>query len=231
MPTTSPMNGRAGLDSTTPTNLPMTTTVRGAMAPTEIPSPSSTSTAAFTFAAGTNGYVRIRTTGEAIQNGLQLARGEAVRRNTQIGFQLMSSVADDCLLSAPNTSISSDWVVSFDPPAGACATAPLNEAFRVNDAANNPPPRIIQVRPAAEGSRNVVVSAGQTQFTFNGLGRLLANPGGNPVPIDLTNPVAGACVAAAGQIRCLRVTVSPGGQIRLCDPAYPIGGSDPQRCY
>jgi type IV fimbrial biogenesis protein FimT len=175
--------------------------------------------------------VRIRTTGEAIQNGLQLARGEAVRRNTQISFQLMGSVDDACLLSAPNTPVGSDWVVSFDPPAGACAAAPLNEAFRVTDAANNPAPRIIQVRPAAEGSRNVVVSAGQTQFVFNGLGRLVANPGGNPVPIDVSNPIAGACVAATGQVRCLRVTVSPGGQIRLCDPAYPAGGSDPQRCF
>ena len=175
--------------------------------------------------------VRIRTTGEAIQNGLQLARGEAVRRNTQISFQLMSGVDNGCLLSAPNTPIGSDWVVSFDPPASACAAAPLNEAFRITDAANNPPPRIIQVRSATEGSRNVVVSAAQTQFVFNGLGRLVANPGGNPVPIDVTNPVAGGCVAAAGQVRCLRVTVSPGGQIRLCDPAYPTGGTDPQRCY
>ena len=176
----------------------------------------------------------IRTTAEAIQNGLQLARGEAVRRNTQISFQLMSGVDDTCILSAPNTPISSDWVVSFDPPASACAAAPLNEAFRVTDAANNPPPRIIQVRSAAEGSRNVVVSAGQTLFTFNGLGRLVANPGGNPVPIDVSNPLAGACVGAAGQVRCLRVTVSPGGQIRLCDPAYPTTGAlaiDPQRCF
>ena len=108
------------------------------------------------------GNVRIRTTGDAIQNGLQLARGEAVRRNTQINFQLMSSVDDGCILSAPNTPISSDWVVSFDSPAGACAAAPLNDAFSVINAANNPPPRIIQVRPAAEGSRNIVVSASFT---------------------------------------------------------------------
>lgn len=174
---------------------------------------------------------RIRTSAEAIQNGLQLARGEAVRRNTQISLSLMSGVDNGCILAAPNTPIGSDWVVSFDPPAGACAAAPLNEAFSVTNAASNPPPRIIQVRSAAEGSRNVVVNAAQTVFTFNGLGRLVANPGGNPVNIDVSNPVAGACVAAAGAVRCLRVTVSLGGQIRLCDPAYPTTGTDPQRCY
>ncbi len=175
----------------------------------------------------------IRTTAEAIQNGLQLARGEAVRRNTQISFQLMSGVDDTCILSAPNTPISSDWVVSFDSPAGACAAAPLNDAFSVINAANNPPPRIIQVRPAAEGSRNIVVSAAQTLFTFNGLGRLVANPGGNPVTIDASNPTAGTCTAVGGSLRCLRVTVSLGGQVRLCDPAYPTTGAlatDPQRC-
>ena len=178
--------------------------------------------------------VRIRTTAEAIENGLQLARGEAVRRNTRISFQLMSSVDDACIVSAPNTPIGSDWVVSFDPPASACAAAPLNEAFRVTDAANNPPPRIIQVRSAAEGSRNVVVSAAQTLFIFNGLGRLVANPGGSPVPIDLSYPTAGTCAAAAGQLRCLRVTVTLGGQVRLCDPAYPTTGAlatDAQRCF
>jgi type IV fimbrial biogenesis protein FimT len=177
--------------------------------------------------------MRVRTAAEAIQNGLQLARGEAVRRNTQISFQLMSSVDNGCILSAPNTPISSDWVVSFDPPASACAAAPLNDAFRVTDAANNPPPRIIQVRSAAEGSRDVVASAGQTLFTFNGLGRLVANPGGNPVPINLTSPLAGTCVAATGQVRCLTVTVSLGGQVRMCDPAYPTTGAlatDSQRC-
>jgi type IV fimbrial biogenesis protein FimT len=192
------------------------------------------------FALGASTYrnwisnMHVRTTAEAIQNGLQLARGEAVRRNTQISFQLMSSVDDGCILSAPNTPISSDWVVSFDPPASACAAAPLNDAFRVTDAGNNPPPRIIQVRSAAEGSRNVVVNAAQTLFTFNGFGRLVANPGGSPVSIDVTNPLAGNCVAAAGQLRCLRVTVTLGGQIRLCDPAYPTTGAlatDSQRCF
>ena len=38
----------------------------------------------------------------------------------------------------------------------------------------------------------------------------------------------GDCPATAGQRRCLRVVVSAGGQIRMCDPA--LAASTPQGC-
>ncbi len=155
---------------------------------------------------------QIRNSAEAIQNGLQLARAEAVRRNTTVRFQLASSVGDDCALSTSGGS----WVVSLDDPTGACASAP----------SDTPAPRIIQVRPAAEGSANAVVAAGQATFIFNGLGRLTPVPVGN-VDIDISNPVGGSC-QPVGAMRCLRVRVSPGGQLRMCDPTR--GSTDPQGC-
>ena len=68
---------------------------------------------------------RIRTSAEAIQNGLQLARAEAVRRNQQVRFQMTSSVDAACALSASG----SNWVVSINgtasgDPTGACNSAP-----------------------------------------------------------------------------------------------------------
>jgi type IV fimbrial biogenesis protein FimT len=172
--------------------------------------------------------MRVRTAAESIQNGLQLARGEAVRRNALIQFQLMSSVDNACLLSAANANIPSTWVVSFANPAGACATVPVNDGFPVSDLVNNPLPQILQVRQA-EGSQNVVVNAGQTLFTFNGLGRLTAAPAAAPVTV--TNPVAGTCKAAGGEVRCLNVIVTLGGQIRMCDPQLTITNpTDPQSC-
>ncbi len=155
---------------------------------------------------------QIRNSAEAIQNGLQLARAEAVRRNTTVRFQLASSVGDDCALSTSGGS----WVVSLDDPTGACASAPSDTTA----------PRIIQVRPAAEGSANAVVAAGQATFIFNGLGRLTPVPVGN-VDIDISNPVGGSC-QPVGAMRCLRVRVSPGGQLRMCDPTR--GSTDPQGC-
>ena len=42
---------------------------------------------------------KIRTAAESIQNGLQLARAEAVRRNAQVRFQLTTTLDNDCVLS------------------------------------------------------------------------------------------------------------------------------------
>jgi type IV fimbrial biogenesis protein FimT len=192
---------------------------------------------------------QIRTATEAIQNGLELARAEAVRRNTQVRFQLTSTLDNTCVLDET----SGNWVVSLDDPTGDCAGAKLNEAFPISDATNNPAPRIIQVRPAGEGSANVVVASEEVtpagvaaatpvydgSITFNGVGRISSSSvnAGNGVQIDITNPViGGSCVSAGGPMRCLRVTVSSGGLIRACNPLWSSIPSsttppyDPQGC-
>lgn len=156
---------------------------------------------------------RIRTAAEAIQNGLQLARAEAVRRNATVRFQLVSTIDDTCALATTGP----HWVVSMVNPAGQCATAPSDTAA----------PRIIQVRNRAEGSEQTQVAAGQSAFVFNALGRLMPVPGAN-VEIDISSTTGGTCVASGGSVRCLRLVVSAGGQIRMCDPALPAG--DAQAC-
>lgn len=175
------------------------------------------------------GNMRVRSAAEAIQSGLQLARTEAVRRNDLIRFQLTSSTANDCALSTT----SGNWVVSYDNPAGACGAGFINEAFPVTDATNNPAPRIIQMRSAAEGSGNVVLTAGQSTFTFNGLGRHSFPVGIVPVDVNInvSNPNAGTCAADGGKVRCLRIQVTPGGQIRMCDPKFAASDKDPQGCF
>lgn len=155
---------------------------------------------------------QIRNSAEAIQNGLQLARAEAVRRNTTVRFQLTSSVTSDCAVSTTGR----NWVVSQDDPTGACGSTPSDVTA----------PRIVQVRTSAEGSANAVVTADQAAFVFNGLGRLTPVAAGD-LDIDITNPNGGEC-QPAGSMRCLRVRVSPGGQLRMCDPTR--GATDPQGC-
>jgi type IV fimbrial biogenesis protein FimT len=172
--------------------------------------------------------MRVRTTAESIQNGLQLARGEAVRRNSTINFSLTSGLDAGCSLITTNTASVSSWVVSFDSPAGACNATPLNEAFSPSDAANNPAPRILQSRSAAESGNNVRVTTNQSSLVFNGLGRLVPIPA-NTVVISVTDTDANNC-APVGATRCLDVRVSAGGQVRMCDPALDAGGADPQRC-
>jgi type IV fimbrial biogenesis protein FimT len=152
---------------------------------------------------------QIRNAAEAIHNGLMLARAEAVRRNTAVRFQLVTTTTGACALSDTGA----NWVVSLDSPVGACADAP----------SDNVAPRIVQVRSAADGSRNAAVNAhGVSLITFDGSGQASV-----AASIDVTNPTGGAC-AAAGPMRCMRVTVATGGRIRMCDPARAV--DDPQGC-
>jgi type IV fimbrial biogenesis protein FimT len=168
---------------------------------------------------------QIRTTAEAIQNGLQLARAEAVRRNTPIRFQLTGSVTASCALSTTGA----NWVISLDDPSGLCASALINDAFPASDTANNPAPRIVQMRAATEGSGNAVVAASDNPVVFNALGRVTPVPA-NAISINISNPAGGACVSASpsGPMRCLRVDVSTSGRIRMCDPAF--ASTDPRGC-
>jgi len=160
---------------------------------------------------------QIRTTAQGIQNGLQMARAEAVRRNTNVGFTLTSTLDSGCELSVTGP----DWVISMGSPIndlpGACGSAPSDDAA----------PRIIQKRPGAETGVNAVATADQPSIVFNGLGRLTPVPAGN-IAINVTNPVGGTCAADGGKMRCLRVQVTSVGQIRMCDPAR--SGTDPTGC-
>ena len=156
---------------------------------------------------------RVRTTAESVLNGLQLARAEAVRRNTTVGFYLVDN-ASPCALSTEGP----NWIVSVDSPVGQCDVA----------ASDTVAPRIIQSRAGNEsGGAATTVAAGQSSVVFNGLGRPTPVPGGN-IAINFTDAAGAACVAASGPVRCLRAEISIGGQIRMCDPALPAG--DAQAC-
>ena len=161
---------------------------------------------------------RIRTTAEAIQNGLQLARAEAVKRNALIRFQLTSDLSATCVLSTT----ASNWIVSYDNAAGLCASAFIDEGLSPD---LNAAPRIIQRRGATEGSRGAVIAADQSEIIFNGFGRV-TNAATNPVGIAVM-PISGVCTTQ----RCLNVTVSAGGQVRMCDPQLTLTNpNDPQSC-
>ena len=163
---------------------------------------------------------QIRTAAEAFQNGLTLARGEAVRRNSNVRFSLTDTADNSCNVAATGT----NWVISQDDPTGACAT-PADEIVA---------PRIIQLRAGAEGSKNAQVVAGQSSIIFNGLGRVTPLPpagadANGEIQININNDlIGGPCAAAGGPMRCLRVVVSPGGQVRMCDPMF--ARPDPQGC-
>jgi len=135
---------------------------------------------------------RIRTTADAMQNGLQLARAEAVRRNERVRFVLSGNTG---------------WIVQTDGGTQ------------------------IQARPSAEGSSNVTVTvtpANATTVTFNSLGIVTSNTDATAsiTQLDVDVPTT---ILAASQSRELRVAITSGGQVRMCDPYFTATG-DPRKC-
>jgi type IV fimbrial biogenesis protein FimT len=163
---------------------------------------------------------RIRVTAEAVLAGLQYAKSEATTRNSQVRFQLTSSVDDSCEIRSDGAS----WVVDMvdagdenDSVAGRCATEPSDTVA----------PRILQTRSALDGSGNAIVQASASNLVFNGLGRLTPTPAA-AISIDIGAADGDQCAARGGDLTCLRVLISPAGQLRMCNPVFPEG--DPQAC-
>lgn len=166
---------------------------------------------------------RIRAGAEGILTGLQLARAEAVKQDVAVRFQLVDfKDGNNCTLSTSGTS----WFVSLKDVTAKCDQAPAAPPpLPTAPDANNP--YIIQARPASEGTGDNLIQSTSSVITYNGLG------GRNPVDatavqIDVTPSDTGRCLANGGDLRCLRVTVSPMGQTRLCDPL--LADTDPKGC-
>lgn len=165
--------------------------------------------------------IRLRNQAEAIQNGLQQARNEAVRRNRAIGFYLVNpgsttAMTSGCTLSAAGTS----WVVSGRDPAGACETAPSDTPADGDD------PMIVATHVGADGGAGVRVSGVQTDgstaassVTFDAFGRR----GGELARITVDY------AQSQTDDRPLRIDISANGMVRMCDPNIS-DETDPRRC-
>lgn len=134
---------------------------------------------------------QIRNAAEGIVNGMQLARAEALRRNTPVELRMDTG---------------SGWTIT--------AVASGEE---------------IQTRSASEGSSSATVTilpAGADRVTFNGMGWMASNNDGSPAITQID--VNSATLAGEPEIRALRVIVSSGGAMKMCDPAVAAG--DPRAC-
>lgn len=135
---------------------------------------------------------QIKTAGQSIVDGLNLARAEAIRRNERVYFQFGTD---------------SSWSVVSN--AGAS----------------------IQTRNKAEGSSNVTITktpSTSSRITFNALGRVADNSDATArlTTIDIDTPIS---FLSSSLSRELRVTVTDGGSIRMCDPNISTTG-DSRKC-
>lgn len=147
---------------------------------------------------------KIRNSASSIQNGLQLARAEAIKRNQRVQLELRG--------------VNSAWTVCVTPsPAGSCPN-PDNATT-------------IQSRSAGDGgSADITVSTTLAgPYVFDALGVLKSpSPAANAL-IQITVDISPSVLSAA-ESRDLKVIMGVGGSSRLCDPNLSSSGTDPRRC-
>lgn len=157
---------------------------------------------------------KLRATTDNLVSGLQTARAEAVKRNARVELLLTDDDPIPIMVNAASASTSGiNWMVREYVPA--------------TDTHN-----FIEGRLGMEGSGQVdatpvTITSNSTdasydgRISFNGFGALST---AQTITFQITNPSGGACdtVAVRGPMRCLNVNVSPGGQIRVCDPKIPV---------
>lgn len=152
-----------------------------------------------------------RAAAEAILNGLQLARAEAVTRNTLVRFQLTDG------------SGMADWNVGCVVVTAECPAS--IQRRNTGEGAKNARVGVSTAdipNPAPPGYFSIPITAGAglvAGVSFDGIGRPLI---ADVKRIDVTN-------AASPEARRYVVTIGAGGQIRMCDPALAFS-TNPQGC-
>lgn len=145
--------------------------------------------------------LQVKAKSDAILNGMQLARSEAIRRNTRVHI----IVSND-----------SSWSVGCVTVVGDTDGDGIPEC-----------PGTIQSKTASEAGtvdQLTLLPIGATQATFNGVGTLSANADGsaNLSQVDISKSGGGASANR-------RILLTPGGQSRICDTAVTTTGA-PEKC-
>lgn len=151
---------------------------------------------------------KIRSTAEALQNGIRLAKTEAVRRSRLVDFRLTAvKPAKD----APSSKSGTNWYVQ------------QNAALLASDSTEANYNLFVQGSSLSGANVNVTVAGSAGTVTFNSLGRVVPVPGNSP-------PYTFDINAAGAGYRNLRVIVTASGQIRMCDPQITLSSTTPTGC-
>ena len=182
---------------------------------------------------------KIRGAAEAALNGLQLARAEAARRNASVAlvFTDPPPVAANVNAVAPSNT-GRNWMLRVYQIGGVYTAADFIQGAPMAEAAAASPISVKRYDAAGNEYSSGGSSALVDTVIFNSLGQAASvlNTGTTvtdyvSIKLDFTNPVGGNCQNAAtpGPMRCLRVDVSRGGNVRMCDPKV-TDATDSRRC-
>ncbi|MDM0115269.1 GspH/FimT family pseudopilin [Variovorax sp. J22R133] len=152
---------------------------------------------------------QIRSAAESVVSGLQIARAEAIRGNKNVQFQLLNTSATSTVTGGGGT----DWSV-----VSAAAATPTVFDQTVQTRYESSATSKARVGTATTASATVATAgAGMpATITFTGMGRT-------------TTTIQQLDFTGASGTRNLRVLIAPGGDVRLCDPAFALS-ANPQGC-
>lgn len=146
---------------------------------------------------------RVRTVSDALQNGVRQAQAEAVRRNRTVAF----------------------FLTNAEPTLAAAAAADgRNWGIRTVS---------LFTGDAAEFVRGGALSDVAGGVEVDGPIAICFNASGQQVTLAGENCTVGAAtynVSRTGADRPLRITVSIGGRVRMCDPAKTLSATNPDGC-
>ncbi|RYF48162.1 MAG: prepilin-type N-terminal cleavage/methylation domain-containing protein [Comamonadaceae bacterium] len=149
---------------------------------------------------------RIMSTGHAFYGMVQMARTEAIRRNTPVELILTDQAATAANAGTDSLSTTGpNWILRL--PADASAAEPA--AVFIDGF-------------SGDATGKVVATGAVNTISFNAQGALVQGGVVNFTHVDE------AC-QPTGAVRCLRVSVAAGGEARLCDPQATASG-DTRRC-
>jgi type IV fimbrial biogenesis protein FimT len=175
---------------------------------------------------------RVRTTADIVLNGLRVAQSEAIKQNRLIAFRLTN--ANPTATATPPAPVAAGALANYwyaaTVPWSAAPAANANAYAVVASGINSPDAAQVTVQEA---------SATIGTLCFTPYGRLTGTTSdttGNVPTCDLplnsppkvTFRVMPTAVSANSHE--LDVTVSPGGQIRMCDPQKPALPASPDGC-
>lgn len=156
-----------------------------------------------------------RAAAESIQNGLQFARAEAVRRNTVVRFSLTDATGQ-VAWTVGCVTVTTDCPATIQSRPAAEGSVNARAGISVASIPN----------PPAAGQFTTALTAGAglpAGVSFDGIGMVpTANIGTDITRVDVTN-------SAVSTARRMVITVGSGGQIRMCDPAVSLS-ANPQGC-
>lgn len=158
--------------------------------------------------------MRLRNSAESILAGLQSARAQALQRNSRVQFLLMNEAVDPGNVGGfvANTT-GPAWAVRVRNPDNSYEFLEGREGLEGSNQQSG------ASAPVAMAAANL--PAGNV-VTFNAVGQTDIGAG-QVARYNITHPLSASedrfkC-QPTGEMRCLRVEVTPGGRVRMCDPA------------